>query len=136
MKRKIFILFLCVLISLTGCNKKEILQKDDQKQTSAEKSNSFNWIYDSKNLEEKEIVLNDTNIKKKINTCTDYTPLSFKDNVIYGDCINSNDNSTIMETEGLFSYNITTNKLNYYKYNDKKRIWKYIIKKIIFIILN
>ncbi len=47
---------------------------------------------------------------------------------MYRECLNPWINNVIIETKGVFTYDIVTKKTNYYKYNNKKRIWDYVIK--------
>ena len=77
----------------------------------------------------KEITLNDTNFKKDLKSCEEDSFITyFKDDIMYGECLNPWINNVIIETKGVFTYDIVTKKTNYYKYNNKKRIWNYVIK--------
>ena len=129
MKKKILLLIVLSLFTLTGCN--DVVNKEEKKETvKQEESRTFNWFNDAEKLPTKEIILNDANFKKDLKSCEeDYPSIKyFKDNVMYGECLNPWINNVIIETKGVFTYDIVTKKTNYYKYNNKKRIWNYVIK--------
>ncbi len=129
MKKRILLLIVLSLFTLTGCN--ENVNKEEKKETvKQEEIRTFNWFNDAEKLPTKEITLNDTNFKKDLKSCEeDYPSIKyFKDDIMYGECLNPWINNVIIETKGVFIYNIVTKKTNYYKYNNKKRIWNYVIK--------
>lgn len=59
-------------------------------------------------------------------------------NVLYASCLDSSMSNVILKTTGVWTYNIDTDVLNYYKYPFGDRIWNFIIEgeKIFYVELN
>ncbi len=59
-------------------------------------------------------------------------------NVLYASCLDSSMSNVILKTTGVWTYNIDTDTLNYYKYSFGDRIWDFIIEgeKIFYVELN
>ena len=84
----------------------------------------------TKNLKEISVSPYKTNIKESLSTYGDhYVQLKYIDNnIIYGDYIDSTATNTTLGTIGLWNYDTISEKFNFIKYEDNKRIWNYIIK--------
>lgn len=46
---------------------------------------------------------------------------------IYGNCIKNKSNSVVISSAGIWKYNIKSNELFYYKYNEDNRIWSFFL---------
>lgn len=84
-----------------------------------------------KNLQPLETNVKKTNIKEYLNIKEEECEIEIEnviDGSIYGNCIKDKKNSIVLQTAGVWTYDIETNKLLYYKYNKDNRIWSFFIE--------
>ena len=103
----------------------ENIERQEQQNTSITIDSYYDYLQNK--LEKKAPArIQRTNIKEQVNVSDEYGLNEIKriqEANIIGTSIDMNNQNTIMETRGFWAYNIDQEKVNYYSYPGKGRIW-------------
>lgn len=111
--------------SLDESNENDNIEQKEQQNTSVTIDSYYDYL---QNKLEKKVParIQKTNIKEQVNVSDEYGLNEIKriqETNIIGTSIDTNNQNTIMETRGFWSYNIDQEKVNYYSYPGEGRIW-------------